>query len=75
MALALLDAGHRVFLTSTDIETLEQTQRASAAPQRAAIGAADLGNERELHGVVDAAIGAFGRVDILVNNAGLPNPP
>jgi NAD(P)-dependent dehydrogenase (short-subunit alcohol dehydrogenase family) len=74
MALALLNAGHRVFLTSTDIESLEDTRRASRAGEYAAVGTADLSNERELHGLVDAAVRAFGRVDILVNNAGIPNP-
>jgi NAD(P)-dependent dehydrogenase (short-subunit alcohol dehydrogenase family) len=74
MAMALL-AGHRVFLTSTDIESLDETRRASGAGERVAAGTADLSNERELAGLVDAAVQAFGRVDILVNNAGVPNPP
>src|SRR5438445_8782504 len=75
MAMALLSAGHRVFLTSTDIVSLEETRRASGASERAAAGAADLGDERELRGLVDKAARAFGDVDILVNNAGAPNPP
>jgi NAD(P)-dependent dehydrogenase (short-subunit alcohol dehydrogenase family) len=75
MALALLRAGHRVFLTSTDKASLEETQRASGAGERAAIVTADLADERSLAAIVEAAEQAFGRVDILINNAGVPNPP
>jgi NAD(P)-dependent dehydrogenase (short-subunit alcohol dehydrogenase family) len=75
MALALLRAGHRVFLTSTDKASLQDTQRASNAGERSAIATADLADERDLVGVVEAAEKEFGRVDILVNNAGVPNPP
>jgi NAD(P)-dependent dehydrogenase (short-subunit alcohol dehydrogenase family) len=74
MALALLEAGHRVFLTSTDVESLEQTRHASGAGERVAMGIADLSNEKELRNVVDGVMHAFGRVDVLVNNAALPNP-
>jgi NAD(P)-dependent dehydrogenase (short-subunit alcohol dehydrogenase family) len=75
MALALLKAGHRVFLTSTDMASLEATRRASGADDRAAIAAADLANEQNRSDLVDAAIKTFGRIDILINNAGIPNPP
>jgi NAD(P)-dependent dehydrogenase (short-subunit alcohol dehydrogenase family) len=75
MALALLRAGHRVFLTSTGRASLEETQRASGAGERAAIATADLADERSLAAIVEAAEQAFGRVDILINNAGVPNPP
>jgi NAD(P)-dependent dehydrogenase (short-subunit alcohol dehydrogenase family) len=44
MAMALLNAGHRVFLTSTDIESLDETRRASGAGERVAAGTADLSN-------------------------------
>src|SRR5919108_5035845 len=74
MALALLQAGHRVFLTSTDMASLEETRRTSGAGERAAIATADLGDEEQLTKLFHAAIGAFGRVDILINNAGIPNP-
>jgi NAD(P)-dependent dehydrogenase (short-subunit alcohol dehydrogenase family) len=75
MALALLRAGHRVFLTSTDKASLEETQRDSGAGERAAIATADLADERSLAAIVAKAEQAFGRVDILINNAGVPNPP
>ena len=75
MALALLKAGHRVFLTSTDRATLEETRRISGAADRAALATADLGDEMSAARIVEAAEASFGRVDILINNAGLPNPP
>jgi NAD(P)-dependent dehydrogenase (short-subunit alcohol dehydrogenase family) len=74
MTLALLKAGHRVFLTSTDTASLEETRRASGAGDRAAIATADLADEQNLSPLVDAAIQTFGRIDILINNAGIPNP-
>jgi NAD(P)-dependent dehydrogenase (short-subunit alcohol dehydrogenase family) len=75
MALALLKAGHRVFLTSTNQATLEETRRISGAANRAALATADLGDEENAAQIVKAAEAAFGRVDILINNAGIPNPP
>jgi len=75
MALALLRAGHRVFLTSTDKASLQDTQRTSHAAERSAIATADLADERSLPGIIEAAEKEFGGVDILVNNAGVPNPP
>jgi 3-oxoacyl-[acyl-carrier protein] reductase len=74
MALALLRAGHCVFLTATDEASLTDTQRASNAGKRSAIATADLVNEHSLSAVVQAAEKEFGRIDILVNNAGVPNP-
>jgi NAD(P)-dependent dehydrogenase (short-subunit alcohol dehydrogenase family) len=63
MALALLNVGHRVFLTSTDRATLEETRQASCGGERAALATADLGSERSLAQLVGAAEAAFGRVD------------
>jgi NAD(P)-dependent dehydrogenase (short-subunit alcohol dehydrogenase family) len=56
MAMSLLRAGHRVFLTSTDLYSLEETRRASDAGERVATGTADLGDGNELRGLVDRAI-------------------
>ena len=75
MALALLRAGHRVFLTSTDKASLEETQRASGAAERTAIATADLADEGNLAAIIETAERTFGRIDILINNAGVPNPP
>jgi NAD(P)-dependent dehydrogenase (short-subunit alcohol dehydrogenase family) len=75
MALALLKAGHRVFLTSTSKATLEETRRISGAGDRAAFATADLAEEESAAQIVKAVEAAFGRIDILVNNAALPNPP
>ncbi|MBV8099751.1 MAG: SDR family oxidoreductase [Verrucomicrobia bacterium] len=74
MALALIRAGHRVFLTSTDVVSLEETRRAGGANERTAIATADFGDESSLPKLVASAERAFGRVDILINNAGIPNP-
>jgi 3-oxoacyl-[acyl-carrier protein] reductase len=74
MALALLGAGHRVFLTSTDRASLEETLHAGNAGSRAAIATADLADPQSLPGLIAAAEKAFGPVDILVNNAAAPNP-
>jgi NAD(P)-dependent dehydrogenase (short-subunit alcohol dehydrogenase family) len=75
MALALLKAGHRVFLTSTDRASLEETRQASGAGERAASATANLADEQNLSALFNAATKIFGRLDILVNNAGIPNPP
>jgi NAD(P)-dependent dehydrogenase (short-subunit alcohol dehydrogenase family) len=61
MTLALLRAGHRVFLTATDTTSLEETRRVSEGDDRAALATADLANEQNLSAVVDAAIETFGR--------------
>jgi NAD(P)-dependent dehydrogenase (short-subunit alcohol dehydrogenase family) len=75
MAMALLGTGHRVFLTATDIKSLEQTRDASGAGERVGLAAADLSDARQVSNMVDQAIHTFGRIDILINNAGVPNPP
>jgi NAD(P)-dependent dehydrogenase (short-subunit alcohol dehydrogenase family) len=74
MALALLKAGHRVFLTATDAAGLDETRYASGAGERVASIAADLGDEANWPKIVEAAEMAFGRIDILVNNAGISGP-
>ncbi len=75
MALALLKAGHRVFLTSTDEASLRDTQRESGAGERAACATADLADARSLDTLVAAAEKKFGPIDVLINNAAAPNPP
>jgi NAD(P)-dependent dehydrogenase (short-subunit alcohol dehydrogenase family) len=71
MALSLLAAGHRVVLSATDASALEETRRASAASERAAIVRADLSDPAALPSFARAAEEAFGQLDILVNNAGV----
>lgn len=72
MALALLKAGVRVALTSTDAESLRETIRASGAPERQAVAiACDLTKEGECERLVRSAEAAFGQIDMLVNNAGI----
>jgi 3-oxoacyl-[acyl-carrier protein] reductase len=72
MTLALLEAGHRVILTSTDRTSLQATIHASgAAADRARALVLDLAEAGACERLVADALAAWGRVDILVNNAGL----
>ena len=72
MTLALLRAGVRVILTSTDRESLEDTVRASGAPaDQASVCVVDLGEPGACERLASQAVAVWGRVDILVNNAGL----
>jgi len=72
MTIALLRAGLRVILTSTDRDTLEDTVRASGAPAaHAHILVLDLAESGACETVAAAAEAVWGRVDVLVNNAGL----
>jgi 3-oxoacyl-[acyl-carrier protein] reductase len=72
MTIALLRAGIRVILTSTDRASLEDTVRASGAPpERACVRVLDLAAPGAGERLAAEALAAWGRVDILVNNAGL----
>ena len=72
MTIALLRAGHRVILTSTDQVSLEATIRASGAPaERARALVHDLAEAGACERLAADALAVWGRVDILVNNAGL----
>ncbi|MCK2215858.1 glucose 1-dehydrogenase [Actinomadura sp. ATCC 31491] len=69
MALAFAKAGARVVVSDID--------RARAEESAALIGAealavtADVGDQASVAALVEAAIGAYGRVDVLCNNAGI----
>lgn len=70
MADALVDHGARVVLAARKLDALE----AAAAELRARGGtvlpfAAHTGKPEQLRALVDAAVGAFGKVDVLINNA------
>lgn len=72
MTLALLKAGIRVVLTSTDEQSLQDTMReGGASPDRARTLVGDLSNATECTRVAEQALAVWGRIDILVNNAGL----
>jgi 3-oxoacyl-[acyl-carrier protein] reductase len=72
MSLALLRAGLRVVLSSTDHESLEDTVRASGVSADAAcVRVIDLAEPGACERLAVEAIDAWGRVDMLVNNAGL----
>jgi NAD(P)-dependent dehydrogenase (short-subunit alcohol dehydrogenase family) len=72
MTLALLRAGHRVVLTSTDEVSLRETIRNSGAgADQARYLLGDLANLAQCERIADDAESLWGRIDILVNNAGL----
>jgi NAD(P)-dependent dehydrogenase (short-subunit alcohol dehydrogenase family) len=72
MALALLEAGHRVVLSSTDRASLESVATESGAgPDRIALLVEDLAVSGGAERLADAAPSAFDRIDILINNAGM----
>jgi NAD(P)-dependent dehydrogenase (short-subunit alcohol dehydrogenase family) len=72
MTLALLRQGLRVVLTSTDLQSLQDTISESGAPSTQARAlAGDLSVPEECTRIVQDALSIWGRIDILVNNAGL----
>ncbi len=72
MTLALLRQGLRVVLTSTDLQSLQDTISESGAPSTQARAlAGDLSVPEECTRIAQDALRIWGRIDILVNNAGL----
>ncbi|KOG55390.1 SDR family NAD(P)-dependent oxidoreductase [Streptomyces varsoviensis] len=71
-ATALAEAGADVALGARRAERLAATRTAVERLGRRAVAVrTDVASPEECRALVDAAIGAFGRVDILVNNAGI----
>ncbi len=70
MALALGAAGANVLLVD-HVPSNETASELQAMGRKAVTITADLMQMSSIPAVVDAAIGAFGKVDILVNNAGI----
>ena len=71
LAVQFAELGARVVLTARREEALRETQQRCPDPSRTALVQADLSLLEELDGIVDRAIGAFGRIDIAVLNAGV----
>jgi NAD(P)-dependent dehydrogenase (short-subunit alcohol dehydrogenase family) len=72
IAASFAAAAAKVVVADRDAETA----RATAADIRARGGealdvCADVGNEREVDALVEAAVARFGRIDVLVSNAGI----
>jgi NAD(P)-dependent dehydrogenase (short-subunit alcohol dehydrogenase family) len=68
---ALARAGADVVITSRTVESLQQTKsEIEGMGQRALPCLLDTRKVETIQPMVDAALGAFGRIDILVNNAG-----
>lgn len=66
---AALSAGDSVVATARKPEQLDHLVE-EYGPARVLSVEMDVTNEKEVHGVVDAAIVKFGRLDVVVNNAG-----
>ncbi|MDH7794265.1 MULTISPECIES: SDR family oxidoreductase [unclassified Beijerinckia] len=72
MALALLEAGHRVLLTDLNEAPLRQLAEASGADQeKVAVCAVDVTTASGPKAIMGAALEAFGQVNMLINNAAL----
>jgi len=76
-ALAFAEAGADVVISARTESQLEKVAAAvTALGRRAVVVAADLSDIGAVEGLVDTAIGEFGRLDIVVNNVGgsMPMP-
>jgi NAD(P)-dependent dehydrogenase (short-subunit alcohol dehydrogenase family) len=72
MALALLKAGHRVVLSSTDLSSLQQVAAESGlGADRIATLTANLTVAGEAERLAEQAQRCFGQIDMLFNNAGM----
>ena len=71
MALSLLKAGHKVILSSTDQQSLDEVAEESGAGDRVATITANLAKPGEAEWLAEEASKIFGPVEALINNAGV----
>ncbi|QYC42466.1 Levodione reductase [Nonomuraea coxensis DSM 45129] len=69
MAVAFAKAGARVVAADVDRARAEET--AALVGEAALAVTADVGDQASVAALVEAAIGAYGRIDVLCNNAGI----
>ncbi|MFK4037889.1 SDR family NAD(P)-dependent oxidoreductase [Nonomuraea wenchangensis] len=69
MAVAFAKAGARVVAADVDWARAEET--AAVVGEAALAVTADVGDQASVAALVEAAIGAYGRIDVLCNNAGI----
>ncbi|MEV0612737.1 glucose 1-dehydrogenase [Nonomuraea sp. NPDC050404] len=69
MAIAFAKAGGRVVACDIDLANAEQT--AAEIGDAALAVRADIADEASVAALVEAALGAYGRIDVLCNNAGI----
>jgi NAD(P)-dependent dehydrogenase (short-subunit alcohol dehydrogenase family) len=78
VAVGLADAGASLILVARSASQLSETRdlviARGARPGQVRIVAADLGDEEQRRGAVEAAAAAAGQVDILINNAAIVEP-
>ncbi len=71
-AQAFAEAGADVVLGARRVERLEETAAlVTQAGRRAHSCRTDVADPQQCQDLVDAAVGAFGRIDVLINNAGV----
>ena len=74
LALGLVKAGYRLFLTGRKAERLEQVAdvlEGVGGSERITWAPGDLGTDHGVEFVAKTALEVFGRVDVLINNAGV----
>jgi 3-oxoacyl-[acyl-carrier protein] reductase len=71
IALSLADAGAAIIINArrSTAEAEAVAEEIRGAGGRAAVSMADVSDPKAVEALVDAAVGAFGRLDVLVNNA------
>lgn len=69
-AYALAKAGTDVFIVTHGTNWAETEELLAPLKRGVQFYQADLSDETQIDGIVDACVNAFGRIDILVNNAG-----
>src|SRR5215469_3304528 len=71
-AMLLARSGAKVLVVDIEREPADETVKMIEAEGGAALAhVADVADEKQCKGVVDAALGAWGRLDLLDNNVGI----
>ena len=72
IAVAMAEAGAQVVAADIDADAARKTAGKAAKFQVKTLAVqADVGNVKDIDRMVEATVGAFGRLDVIVNNAGV----